>query len=199
MITAQQAYDDLRNYKKDISDIDFDVFMSWINYINNFIYRAYIGSCPTQINKVYSFTSSPNVSNYTLPTDFRSINTWGTGLYLSDDLSQIDKSLAITMPGSQLPGFYVTNTDIVLTPKPVDSQTYYFWYIPKLTKLTAMADETIIEDEYLELLTKALDVKYTQWDNGKGDEGFADARFVRCLNELLDNVLYTPAVYSFPN
>lgn len=199
MITAQQAYDDLRNYKKDISDIDLEVFLSWLNYINNFVYRAFVGVIPSQVSSSYALTTSPNVDTYALPSDFRSMNTWGTGVWKSDGTDQISQDLPVTMPGSNLEGYFISGNNIVFTPKPTNTTKYFVYYIPKLAKLTAMSDDTIIEDEYLEFLTKALDVKYTQWDEGKGDEGFADARFVRCLDELLDNVLKSPSVYALPD
>jgi len=195
MITAQQAYDDLKAYKKDISDIPADTFLSWINYINNFIYRELIGTNSEHYKKVIAINVLKGTSSYALPIDFRDVKHWGTGVYKSSDSNQIDEMLPITMPGSNIRGYYISGNSLVLTPTPQNSDKVFLWYIPKLTKISSFSDPTIIEDEYQEYFTKALDVIYCQWDEGKGDEGFADARFIRCLNEILDNAREYPAIY----
>ena len=78
--------------------------------------------------------------------------------------------------------------------------------MPEFTQFTAESDyftldaltggAELVPDSKLRYLVDALDVLYTIWDEEPGAEGFADARFVRSLDQLLSHVKKEPSAYG---
>lgn len=207
-INLQDAFSSLNRLKKDTSDIPQDTFAEWCDFINKFIYRGLLGVEPERFINEYTFNASAGVTSYALPTDFRSMSHVGTGIFYVDSSGLATTSkLPKTGYGSLVAGYYLKGSNIILTPPSWNqAQTFCLRYAPKQTKLTSLSqyftlDGTvsgaeIIPDEYLDELVKALDVRYTEWDEEVGAETYADGRFARALEELLRTIRRDPAVFS---
>lgn len=89
------------------------------------------------------------------------------------------------------------------------NQNLVMRYIPQPPNLTNMSDcftldkaatgNVLVEDRHKELLLKAIDLYYAQWDEDMSMEGVADARFTRVLYNILDSYKRTVKVFSFEN
>ena len=183
--------------KQDISDVEVAVFISWCNRVMNFVWRKLRANDPDLflIDQTYSVTSDNQSSS--LPSDFGKIDIDGCGIYLLDnDGSPTSTQLAKVAYGSQLQGYYLEGSNIVFIN--ANNNSYSLSYIPKQPKFDSMSDyftldklstgTIIIDDEYMEYLVDAIDVKYCQWDDDVPSEGNADQRFVNVLSELLDEM-----------
>jgi hypothetical protein len=109
--------------------------------------------------------------------------------------------------GSTSPGFYLTGNNIALVQQ--SGTNLLMRYIPQAPNFTSLTDyftldktatgQPIVEDGHKELLLKAIDLYYAQWDEDMSMEGVADARFTRVLYDVLDSYKRTAKVFSFEN
>jgi len=201
MITVAQARTGLENRKKDITDVSSSVFLEWCNTINNFAYRHLIGTDPERYISETTISVVSGTSDYDLPATFNNVQVLGTGLYERDsnNIAIDTQRLPVTGVGSQQYGYYISGAYITITPTPASSYTLSLRYIPNLTQLTATSDSLVIDQPYLLYVINALDVLYSIWDEDKNNEAFADARFVRSLSELVNNMRYGVQIVSIPN
>lgn len=200
-IQVSAARTALENLLRDITDVPSATFVEWCDYINKFTYRKLANTDPERFitSTTFSITAEPQTS--ALPTGFRDIQALGTGFFLQDtDGTDREVELARTGFGSSVMGYYITGTNIVFTG--MTSQTVTLRYIPTQTAIDEAADYftvntaqtgiEIIPDEYQNHLVKALNVLYQQWDENVGAESFADLRFVRTLNEMIETIRKEP-------
>ena len=139
---------------------------------------------------VVSWTSS-----YSLPVNFHDVTANWTGLFTVDwDSNITNKELTITQRWSSRNWYILNWSNIILTPAPTSTYTLKLRYTPKLAKLTAMGNTIFIDEEYSEYVTEAFNALYLAWVKLWSDEAFSDQRFVRALDELLDNYRRVPYV-----
>ena len=204
-LTIQNARDALERRKRDISDVSSAVFGEWCDFVNKFAYRKLISTDAERFISSTSFTVSSEPQTSALPADFRNIQPLGTGFFLQDSNGDdTTRTLARTGFGSKVPGYYISGTNVVFTG--MTNETITLRYIPTQTAISAVGDYftvdgltggvEIIPNEYLLYLVNALDVMYSLWDDNVPEESFADARFVRALNELIETVRKEPDAYG---
>ena len=202
-IQVSEALTKFGRYKQDIGNLDTATFIDWCQNIANDIYRKLVKIEPNK----FIGTQNYSVINGTqsLPTDFGDIQGLGTGFYLVSN-SQIQATrLAQTYIGSEQQGFYLQGQSSVVFTGFQTAQTYTLRYAKSLTQIvdensyftldTLSTGVELIPTQYMDFLVKALDLYYTQWDNVETAESFADTRYVRLLNEFLENYLRTPTIY----
>lgn len=209
-LQVQEAYDAFGRLKRDITDVPLATFYEWCDYLNKFAYRYLIGIDPERFVSSSSVNVVAGTTSYSLPADFRSLQASGTGLFeLDTDGNPTGYTLAVTGFGSQNEGYYISGSNIVITPNPTKSANYTFRYIPDVTTIdestdyftvsTALDSDIILPSEFKEYVVKALDVFYNQWDEDLAMESFSDARFIRALDELARTYKRTPDVYGLPD
>lgn len=219
-ISLQQAFDGLLNQLKDLSDVPTATFVQWCEFINEFAYRYLLGVDPERFIKELPFQILNNVSVYPVNSDFHDMQTWDTGFFVTDGNGQnTGIRLPLTSPGSGatsnigvgnnygiwsniVTGYYINGNNFVFTPVPKKDFLLIERYCPNITVLSSMSqyftvDGTltgfpIISYEYLNYCVKALATQYMVWDEEPGAESYADARFVRCLDELCENIRRQP-------
>jgi len=199
-MTVQEAIAQFALYKKDVSDVSQADFLSWCNQINRFAYRLIADIDPERIivSTGYSTTSSDVPSVQALPDDFKTIQPWNTGFFMTDNNGNIiNQRLILTSPSSQLWGYYIQGTNVVFTSP--QTQNYILRYIPRVAEITSISDDLCLPDEYMEYVIKALDVFYSQWDEDYTAEGIADQRFVRVMQEFSDDIRKTPMAFDMPD
>lgn len=181
--------------KDDISDVGVALFVSWCNRVMNFVWRKLRASDPERFITSQNYTPSTAVYSEALPTAFGKMDILGCGFFLLDGSGNATTTqLAKTGPGSAQIGYYLDGGNIVFTN--AQDNTYVFRFIPKQPKFTAMSDyftldktdtgTIIIDDEFMEYLIDAIDIKYDQWDEDVVSEGNADQRFANVLSELME-------------
>jgi hypothetical protein len=207
-ILLSDARTALLNRKRDLSDVSTAVFSQWCDFINKSLYRKLISTDVERFVSTASFTVSSAPQTSSLPADFRDIQPLGTGFFVLDSNGNATpRTLARTGFGSSVPGYYITGSSVVFTG--MDSESITLRYIPTQSTITALTDyftvdtltggTVIVPEEYMLFLVEALDVLYSRWDDEPGEESFADARFVRALNELVETLRREPDVYAIDN
>jgi len=199
-MTVQEAITQFGLYKKDISDISQSDFFSWFNQLNRFAYRLIYSTDPDRFVLTTSYTTiaSSTPSTQALPTDFETIQPWNTGFFLTDNNGNIiNQRLILTSPSSQIWGYYIQGGDVIFTSP--QNKTYALRYLPSVAAITSVSDSLVIPDEYMEYVIKALDVFYSQWDEDYTAEGIADQRFVRVMNEFVDDIRKAPMAFDMPD
>lgn len=184
---------------KDTSNVSSTLFVKWCDYINKFAYRILVKQDPARWIDTSSYTVSTSPSTQALPSDFRSITPWGTGFYKVDDSgTQTGERLPRTGFGNTTEGYYILGTDVVFTG--INTSTVFtLRYIPTISAITATTDSFVIPDEYNRYVLDALKVQYMIWDEDIPGESYADARFVRSLDELMNNIRKDVSVYDLSN
>lgn len=186
--------------KQDISDVSGSTFVAWCRYVQRFIYRKLVKEDPERFIATQNYTYSSG--SQALPVDFRDIRELGTGLFKLDNGSLTTHQLPITNVGSKSAGFYISGDSIVFTGEG-DNETYTLRYIPTITAIddandyfttdTLITGTEIVPEEYMDYLLAALDVWYSIWDSDTPSEALSDQRFVRALNELLEEIRRSPS------
>jgi len=205
--TARQS---LLNRKRDLSDVSTTVFTEWCNFVCDFAYDRIRGVDPERFmdsSTTYTVTSKPQTS--ALPADFLDMSEYGAGLFLIDSNGDdTNQRLTVTGPGRSDMGYYISGSNIIFTGMDNSSQ-FRLRYMPTRTRFTTSTDyftldtltsgTEIIPERNLDYLVNALDVLYTVWDEQPGDESFADARFVRALDQMLQEIKRCPDSYQLPD
>lgn len=219
-ISLQQAFQALQNLLKDISDVPQGTFVQWCEFINEFVYRFLVGVDPERFIKEVFLNVVAGQVAYPLQTDFHDMQTWDTGFFITDgNLQNTGVRLALTTPGTSsgnnssnttpfgmgqngLTGYYINGNNFIFTPLPVQGSVLIQRYIPTITPLASInqyftMDGTItgfpiVPYEYLQYILRALAAQYAVWDEEIGAESYADARFVRTLDELCENIRRQP-------
>ena len=105
-----------------------------------------------------------------------------------------DRKRPVTGFGSQREGYFIDLTNTNITPSPNNSEVLILRYFPRLTKLTALAQETIIPTpDYDEFTRDAVEVYWQQWRTAP-DEVQAAQRATAALGDLLKDIRKTPGV-----
>lgn len=192
--------------KKDLSDVGVALFLQWANFVNRWVYRRLIATDQEKYLSQQIFTIQGNPDTQPLPDDFRDIQENNTGFFQIDNEGKdTEFSLINTGFGRRDEGFYITGDNVVFTGLP-DGRRFTLRYIPKTVDFTTFdqfftqdgteTGKIIVDSEYMDYLLKNLDVFYTIWDEVGGAEAFADARFIRTLDELLTSVRKEPDAYQ---
>lgn len=185
--------------KRDISDVSNNLFIQWCDNVDQYVYRFLIGSDPERLITTQSYTVSDSPETETLPSDFKDIQGWGCGIYKMDDNSEpTTDRLSRTGYGSTQRGYYITGTSLIFTGIE-SSETYTMRYVPIQATHDDLSDDLLLPEEYTDYYIKAVDVLYNIWDEEVGMESFADARYVRTLDELALTIRKEPPVYGLSN
>lgn len=206
-LTLQNARDALENLKKDITDVGNTEFIEWCKFVNSFVYRELYTIDPERFISTSDITTVSGTASYSLPNDFETMQPYGCGLfYVDDNGDETDRMKPRTGFGSRANGYYISGSNVVLTPEPTLVETWRQRYIPTCTAFTALTDYftvnktqtgiEIIPDEYLMNLRDAINVLYEQWDEDPNMEYIADHRFIRSLGELLKYIRREPNAYA---
>lgn len=193
---ASDALTELGYELKDISDVSTPTFLKWCDYINKFAYRILSKEDPERFIAIQTYSVSSSPSTQSLPTDFRSLTSFGCGFYKIDGSTQTDSKLPKTWFGASGQGYYITGSNVVFTGT---SGTYTLRYIPAVDEITDLDDDLCIPDEYNRYVLDALKVQYSIWDEDPSMESYSDARFVRSLDELAGNIQQDVKVYALDN
>lgn len=205
-ISLMEAFNGLKNQLKDIQDVPQSTFVQWCEYINDFAYRYLLGVDPHRWLKTVTFNVTAGTDTYTIPSDFRDMETWDTGFFLVNTqptpFQTLNLRLPLTGPGVQGLGYYISRGSFIFTPMPVQNVTYTQIYSVKNARLFSIdqyftLDGTadgypILEKEYLRYVVNALAVQYMIWDEQPGPEGYWDNRYQRTLDELCENIRRQP-------
>jgi len=199
-ITAAQARTMFEEMFNDsMPDVSDALFYRWLNFINRTSYRNFINIDPERYMSEYSISVLVDTNYYDLPADFKNIQPFSAGLYTVDDQGNItDTRLPETSVGSSTRGFYLGNRKVYVTPIPKDTETLILRYIPKLGTITEDDDSMVLDKEYEEFLQHAIDKFFYYWDRDNNSEVFADQRYSRALDELLEDFSQKPSVASLP-
>jgi len=192
---------------QDISDVSDAVFLSWCNDLNNLLYReSYVSDSERFITST-DISVNSSTDTYALPVNFLTIQPYGCGLYYVDDEGKVTSTVRPrTSIGSRAPGYYIKGTNIVFTPEPTVNETWRLFYIPTVSKFTAVTEywtndklltgTPIVPDSYQEMIVNGILKYYYQWDNDMQNEVAADARFMRSLGEYLKTVRKEPLAFA---
>jgi len=195
--------------KRDITDVPAATFYEWADFVNKFVYRKLRGTDPERFMQSTTFTVTSDPQTSALPADFRDVQPLGTGFFIrNSDGTDSERTLGRTGFGSTSLGYYITTTNVVFTGLG-NSEVIVLRYMPTQTKLTQSTQYftldgltggvEVIPDEYLEALIEALDVLYSRWDDNVSEESYADTRFVRALDELVNTLRREPDAFAIPD
>ncbi len=199
MTTVLQLQTKLLQRLQDISDVPDATLISWANYLNQWAYRNMINVDSGRFLLTQNYTVTISPSSQALPTDFKDLTTYETGLYYYNSVGQLTgERLVRTGPGSMLPGFWISGSLINFTGINV-STVFQMRYTPQVDTITSLADEFSIPDEYIEYMLEAMVRLYYIWDEFPEYEAMADQRFANYLSDLLSNLRKEPTVYSVFN
>lgn len=216
-ISLQQAFTGLQNLLKDISDVPQATFVQWCEFVQEFTYRYLVGIDPERFIVQTNLSIVNGTASYALPVDFHDMQSWDTGLFMTDSQgNNTGVRLPLTSPGSgggtngnlglyqggAFAGYFINGDNLVITPTPTQSLTLIHRYVPTITVLDninqfftldgTVAGFPIIPYEYLQYLVRALAAQYMIWDEDVNGEGFADQRYVRALDEMCENIRRQP-------
>lgn len=194
-ITAQDLLTNYTRDKVDLNDVDNDLFLQWCDYLNKEVYRYVIQVDPMRFLSTTNYTVSSSPSAQNLPSDFKTIQVLGCGLYAVYNGIPFPIPLPVTYYGATVPGYYFQGSQIVFTGFNT-STSLVLRYIPGLTTIDELTDTFILPDEYLSTLERLVDRFYSIWDEDPEAEFLADERYQRALSELLDDITRGPAVYD---
>lgn len=90
MITAQQIYDSFARYKRDISDVEDDVFLEWVQFTTRFIYDKVKRIDAGRFVKTSSYEVVIPPQSFALPSDFQDMNQTACGLYKYDTRKKLN-------------------------------------------------------------------------------------------------------------
>lgn len=199
MLTGTQIKTEFDLYKRDTSDVPNATFLSWINIMNHQIRNFLLGIQPSKFIASQTYTVSSNPQTSSQPSDLDSINYVGCGFFEIDSDGKDSKcELTPTGHGRRDRGYYIENGNIVFTGIE-EAKQFKLRYIPKLSDLTALSQETVLENKYLNLARHDIDRLYEQWNRNPSMESIADFRFARVLQELGDTASIGVNVYEMPD
>lgn len=108
------------------------------------------------------------------------------------------KQMTLTGFGDTKLGYWIdgANSNIVMTPVPDQTDFFRLRYIPTLTTLTDIDDDTQIPEEFLQYGRDWLDIFLQQYLVNPNQEGNAKSRFVGVLNTFLEDIRQDPNIYN---
>lgn len=196
---------------KDISDISDDQFLYMCQTVSDYIYPQIFKTDPEKFIKSTTVNITAGTNNYSLPADYMTMNAAGTGLYRkTSDGYETDQRWTLTGYGKGEKGYYLDNSELVLTPDNYPStETAVLRYLPNPPAFSGLTDYftsdgtasgfIIIDSQYMHYLVSALQTQYMIIDEDSGGESLSDFRFVRAMSNLLANVRRTGGVYITPD
>lgn len=183
-------------FKRDTSDVDDATWIYWGDYINKEFRRTLEGVDPERYVSTQSYTVSTSPSSQALPATFRTVSTFGCGLYyLNSDSTPRGDKLSMTGYGYLRAGYFISGSNVTFTG--INSSTPFLMrFMPTITTLAAMSDSLEVPAEYNLYIMKAFDEIYEQWDEDATLESLADFRLTRTLSELTKTIPRQPTVYA---
>lgn len=203
-LTVNDIFDALEAIKRDISDINTSQRLRIANMLNLEIYETNKSVIPDYNVTEYDFSTTVGVSRYTLPTDFEDVKELGFGLFELNSDGTLGNMLQELPADSTDNGYYlggeivglVYTPSLYFTQTPTSTQNYRLRYIPVLTELTSLADETILDKRFLQLARDFVLKEYAIFDEDPAKEQVADQRYRLSQAEYIKNARKTPGVYS---
>lgn len=205
MIQIQDLHDAYARRKRDVSDVDTEVFIEWVKFTVDYLFPKLQKLDPERfvLSEVYTVVELP--SSEDLPVDFDNIRNTSCGLFDEDG-----RKLSDTNYGNKRKGFYLGSSQINFTGDENEmEEDWTLRYMPLSPVLTSMSDyltvdgtdqtPAIFETKHIQDLINALDVLYEQWAARPEDESIADFRFIRSLGNLFDNYSRSVQVSVMPN
>lgn len=187
-MTVQDVKTIFTRYKKNINDVSNDLFYDWCSEVNLYAYRIMYGEDPGQFLVSNTITITPGVTTYALQTNFLTMEPLGSGLFPVYNGVQDDTPLPRTYLGALTKGYYLDGSNIIFTGLESTTTVVTQRYIPKVATFTSLAGIFVIPDQFIYYVKYAVDVLYDQWDEDGADEGIADQRFIRVLDNLALNL-----------
>lgn len=182
-------FNHLEDVRKDISDLGTDERLRIVNYIEDHLYKVWYKADPSYWFSTETISVISGTSSYARASAYKTDDVNNGGIYETDDSGNpVRRPLRRTRYGSSVIGEYRNSTNIVFTPEPTESATYLHRYIPQRTQSTALADSSILPDDYTEVWRNAALVAYDVWDEDYSAEPIDDIRFARILRDFEDNI-----------
>lgn len=201
-IKVSEARAEFLQRMKDVSDVDAiaGTFLKWCNYVNRYLYREFTNIMPEQYIQTQTYNIVAQTINYALPATFQDIIPQGTGLYLvGTNGVPAETRLPTTSFGSTSTGFYMTATNLVMTPIPASAVTYILRFIPLLSDLVAESDTFVIPQRFSQHLMNVLETCYSVWDVDNQAEAWNNDRVIASLNELVSLIKPDSQAYGLPS
>jgi hypothetical protein len=167
MLTAEEirTYFDLM--KRDTSDVSDDLFLAWLNRVQQDMYAKMIIINPDNYYEEQVYTA-----NGTLPSFVGAL--------------EVVKQVKTNPESSH--GYYIKGNNIYF----LSGNGGTLRYFPPLADLTDVSDDTLFESQHLSTIYNALDALYSEWAMD-GGESSARIRYAenleRMLSQLTDNII----------
>lgn len=105
-----------------------------------------------------------------------------------------DNKLSVTNFGSSSTGYWLDSTNINITPKPDEIKVYVFRYIPLLSELTSVSQETIVPIRYKQNIRNIIEVFWDQWRQTPNAEVMSSQRSQEAIKNLIRTLRKVPRV-----
>lgn len=196
---------------KDISDVPTATMLYFHQTISDYIYHKVIKTDPNRYISEQTYTLAAGTNDLSLPSDFMNIQPIDTGLFVKNsDGYETNKRFTKTEFGSPRQGYYIEQGNMVLTPDPnVATDSVVLRYIPTPPVYTANTEyytddklitgKEIVPVEYMSYVVAALKQIYMEWDESASEESLQDFRYMRILDDLLDNLRTTGGSFIMPD
>lgn len=167
----------------DISDVTDDQKLLWLNYMNQFFYRAVSSQDPSRWVTTTNFTASGSPSTHALPITFESMTGSGQGVFRIDGngnaygepLGQVDY-------GNTGAGYRIEGDNLIL--QNLSGSTVKMRYLPLLDELTDLNDETLIPFRFKFWAASAIKQMYFADNEDQAGEYSESAKVSQALNEV---------------
>jgi len=197
-ITSEDLRTDFDRLLKDTSDVSSNLFNLWLNFISNFTYRNLIDQEPERFIVNHSYTVTTDTDDYSLPSDFWSMNKEGTGLFKLNSSGTLDGELTRTSYKSTLEGYYINGNTVKMTPESRSKGfSMVLRYLPRISQISGVDSQIPIPTEFKEMILEALKKFYYEWDRNGGEEQMADQRFTRALEEMMQEYSRTADTFKW--
>lgn len=130
-----------------------------------------------------------------LLTDTGGGNAIANGTLILFDKS--DKMLSVTKFGDDAKGYWLDKININFTPVPTTSEVFIVRYLPLLSDLTSITQETIIPLRFKQFLRNAIELFWSQWRQDSNNEFLASQRFISALDDMYEEIEDTTKIISF--
>lgn len=176
-------------FQTSTGDVDSDLFLDFINEIEDIFYDILIQASPRRFLKATSISTG---TNPTTVSDLYKLDVQGGGVFdANSDGTITDHLVRVTNRGSNATGYWTEDQDaeggakLNFTPSTVGSNTKWVVYIPYRTILAA-GSTTLFPSLKAHFIKRALLRAYFLWDRNAG-LNIADANFLDALRQIIHN------------
>jgi hypothetical protein len=160
-----------------------------VDLLNQELYAELYEVDPERYILETTFTFQEGVLTYSLPADFETVNMLGCGLFIYEN-SQIGDELIFDVD---------SNGDLSLKETVKGNTTLKLRYLPTRANLTALDDETVVEDRYGEVLLHGLDKMIALRDQDIQRSNNSGQIYSMKVNKMQKRIMNTPSVHSMPD